>query len=287
MKSSHLSLILMGSFLMTTTALIHPGMADTPPTPLTAERVFADPDLSGPKAVGAKLSPDGKLLTFLKPKTENHDIQDLWAVPVKGGEPFLLVDANSLSSSDKALSEAEKSRRERMRVSSRGVVDYGWSDDSKSILVPLDGDVYLVDVASKAVKRITETTDDEVDAKLSPKGDSVSFVRNQTLFLHDIASGAETKVSPDGAYTIAYGTAEFIAQEELDRYTGYWWNPKGGQIAYEKYDESNVPIAERVEIGGRGCQYRPSTLPLCRQGQCRRRAVHQRPGWHGRRSRWT
>ena len=245
MKFTRLPLILLGSFLMTTTAI-----AQT--TPLTPERVFADPDLSGPKAVGAKLSPDGTLLTFLKPKTDNHDIQDLWAVPVKGGEPYVLVDANSLSSSDKALSEAEKSRRERMRVSARGVVDYGWSDNSQSILVPLDGDVYLVDRTTKAIKRITDTPGDEVDAKLSPSGDAVAYVRDQTLYLQDIKSGSETQLSPKGADTVSYATAEFIAQEEMDRYTGYWWNPKGGQIAYEKFDESNVPIAERVEIGGEG-----------------------------------
>ena len=128
MKTARLSLILMGSFLMTTTMMTGAAMADTAAavaqqTALTPERVFADPALSGPSAVGVKLSPDGTLLTFLKPKETDHNIQDLWAVAVKGGEPYLLVDADSLTSSDKALSEAEKSRRERMRVSARGIVD--------------------------------------------------------------------------------------------------------------------------------------------------------------------
>lgn len=253
------SAVVFGAFLLSTTMLTGAAMAQTnaasapaAATPLSVERVFSDPDLSGPRAVGAKLSPDGELLTFLKPKTNDAHIQDLWAVPVKGGEPYLLIDSDKLSSPGKALSEAEKARRERMRVSARGIVAYDWSDDSKSILVPLDGDIYMIDRASKAVKRITDTPGDEVDAKLSPDGKTVSYVRDQTLFVRDLASNTETQVSPKGEGAVAYGTAEFIAQEELQRYTGYWWNPSSHQIAYEKYDESGVKIAERVEIGGEG-----------------------------------
>ena len=191
MKTNRLSVILMGSFLMATTSLTGVAMAQTPAAaataaPLTPERVFADPSLNGPSANGVKLSPDGALLTYLQPKKTNGQVQDLWAVPVKGGEPFLLVDADKLSDSSKALSEAEKSRRERMRVSSRGVVAYDWSDDSKSILVPLDGDVYMVDRATKAITRLTNTSGDEVDARLSPDGASVSYVRDQTLYIKDL-----------------------------------------------------------------------------------------------------
>ena len=256
MKSSRLSLIVMGSFLMATTSLTSMASAQTPAAmaaqPLTPERVFADPDLSGPKAVGVKLSPDGQLLTYLQPKKENAQIQDLWAVPVKGGEPFVLVDADKLSDSSKALSEAEKSRRERMRVSARGVVDYDWSEDSKAILVPLDGDVYMVDRTTKAITRLTNTPGDEVDAHLSPDGQSVSYVRDQTLYLKDLKSGTETALTPKGEGTTTYATAEFIAQEELDRHAGYWWSPTAKQIAYQKTDESGVKVAERVEIGGEG-----------------------------------
>jgi len=247
MKMYRLPLILMGAMLMSTTAL-----AQMPQKPITPEAVFSDPSLSGPTAAGVKLSPDGTLLTFLKPKTDNTQVMDLWAVPVAGGEPYLLIDANTLSSPDKALSEAEKSRRERMRVSARGVVAYDWSENSQSILVPLDGDVYMVDRATKAVTRLTNTPDDEVDAKLSPDGRSVSYVRDNTLYLRDIASGNEMQMTPKGEGTLSYAVAEFIAQEELDRYTGYWWSPKGQYIAYQKTDESGVKVAQRVEIGGEG-----------------------------------
>src|SRR3546814_8604946 len=46
---------------------------------LTLERVFASPDLSGPQPRALKLSPDGKLVTLLKPRTDEKERLDLWA----------------------------------------------------------------------------------------------------------------------------------------------------------------------------------------------------------------
>ena len=46
-----------------------------------------------------------------------------------------------------ALSEAEKMQRERKgTVSLKGIVTYDWAADGKSILVPLDGILYLAGV---------------------------------------------------------------------------------------------------------------------------------------------
>ena len=266
MHVRRVSAALFGAFLLATTMMTGAGAMSSAHAEqaqiLTPQRVFSDPDLSGPKAVGAKLSPDGELLTFLRPKDDDARIQDLWAAPVKGGAPYRLIDADRLASPDKTLSEAETARRERMRVSARGIVAYDWSDDSQSILVPLDGDIYMIDRATGAVRRVTDTPGDEVDAKLSPDGKSVSYVRDQTLYVRDLAGNIETAATPKGEGAISYGTAEFIAQEELSRYTGYWWSPTSRQIAYEKSDESGVKIAERVEIGGDGVSTMTQRYPF-------------------------
>ncbi len=44
------------------------------------------------------------------------------------------------------------------------------------------------------------------------------------------------------------GEAEFVAQEEMDRFTGYWWSPRATGIAFERYDEADVPLVQRFEI---------------------------------------
>jgi dipeptidyl-peptidase-4 len=234
--------------LATCIALSTPVMAEK----LTPERVFADPSLGGPTAKGVALSPDGKRVTYLKAKAEAANVQDLWAADVKGGEPYRLIDSAALSSGAKELSEAEKARRERARVSSRGIVEYSWDSQGRFILVPLDGDLYLDSVSDGKVTRLTQTAGDEVDAKVSPKGGFVSYVRDQNLYVRPISGGDEKALTTDGKDALSFGVAEFIAQEELDRFTGYWWSPNEKAIAYTRVDESGVDIVPRADIGPGG-----------------------------------
>jgi dipeptidyl-peptidase-4 len=230
-------------------ALSSPALAEK----LTPERIFADPSLSGPTAKGVALSPDGKRVTYLKAKADAANVQDLWAADVKGGEPYRLIDSAALSSGNKELSEAEKARRERARVAAtRGIVEYSWDKQGRFILAPLDGDIYLAAVADGKVTRLTETPGDEVDAKVSPKGGYVSYVRDQNLYIKPATGGTETALTTEGKDALSFGTAEFIAQEELDRFTGYWWSPDEARIVYTRVDESGVDIVPRADIGPSG-----------------------------------
>ena len=65
---------------------------------LTLERVFANPDLSGPQPRALKLSPDGKLVTLLKPRTHEKERLDLWAVDSATGAERMLVDSRKTGS---------------------------------------------------------------------------------------------------------------------------------------------------------------------------------------------
>ncbi|HWW11139.1 MAG TPA: S9 family peptidase [Brevundimonas sp.] len=219
---------------------------------LTPERVFANPSLSGPVAKGVSLSPDGELVAFLRSRPDDVEVQDLWAAPTGPGEPFKLIDARALVPDAGELSEAEKARRERMRISARGVVEYSWDEQGRYILAPLEGDIFLAAREGGQVRRLTETEADEIDAKVSPKGNFVSFVRDQDLVVYDLATNTETAVTSDGEGLKTWATAEFIAQEELDRDTGYWWSPDERFIALQHTDESTVDIIPRLDITGGG-----------------------------------
>lgn len=225
---------------------------ETPSNILTPERVFSSPSLNGPVAKGVSLSPDGQLVAFLRSRPDNVDVQDLWAAPTGAGEPYKLIDARALVPDAGELSEAEKARRERMRISARGVVEYSWDQQGRYILAPLEGDIFLANRADGKVRRLTETPADEIDAKVSPKGSYVSYVRDQNLIVYDLASGKETPITDDGAGLITWATAEFIAQEEMDRDTGYWWSPDERYIAMTRVDESPVDVVPRFEITGGG-----------------------------------
>lgn len=219
---------------------------------LTPERVFADPDLSGPRAQGVKLSPDGSLITYLKAKPDNQRMTDLWAADLKGGAPRLLVDGLILIPDGRVLSEAEKSRRERQGIQSSGVVNYTWDDQGRFILVPVEGDIWLFERAGSNIRRLTDTVEDEIDAKVSPKGNFLSFVRDDNLFVLPAVGGAASAITTDGTPDKSWGTAEFIAQEELDRDTGYWWSPGEDRIALAYVDQTGVDVVPRPDIGAAG-----------------------------------
>ena len=230
-----------------------PAAAEAPASAvLTPERVFANPSLAGPVARGVSLSPDGELVAFLRAREDDVDVLDLWAAPTGAGEPFKLIDARALVPDAGELSEAEKARRERMRISQRGVVEYSWDEQGRYILAPLEGDIFLASREGGDIRRLTETAADEIDAKVSPRGNFVSYVRDQDLVVYDLFAGTETAVTSDGEGLTTWATAEFIAQEEMDRDTGYWWSPDERYIALQRTDESTVDIVPRLDITGGG-----------------------------------
>jgi dipeptidyl-peptidase-4 len=220
--------------------------------PLTIERLFASPSLSGATPSGVQYSPDGKRVTFLKAREDEGNRYDLWQFDVATGEQSLLVDSKLLEPEDVELSEEEKALRERKRIAGRkGIVSYDWGT-ADTILVPIGGDLHLVTLTEDGAqaRQLTETDAFEYDAKVSPGGGYVSFVRDGAVFAIDLTSGEETRMTPlgDAENAIAYGVAEFVAQEEMSRYTGYWWSPDDQFMAYTKVDESTVDIIPRFDI---------------------------------------
>ena len=222
------------------------------PEELTLERIFAAPDLAGSSLRGARFSPDGKWVTYLQGKATDKDRLDVWSYDIAARKSRLLVDSAALVPQEATLSPEEEARRERARTSAlSGIIDYDFSADSRYLLIPLNGDLYLYDLrapARTAVRQLTDTQAAETDARFSPRGRYVSFVREQNLVVIELATGRERAVTTAGGGLVSYGMAEFIAQEEMDRNTGYWWSPDESRIAYTRVDESPVDEVERFEI---------------------------------------
>lgn len=218
---------------------------------LTVERIYSDPSLDGAAPRSVKLSPDGSRVTFLKGKQDEQERLDLWEYNLKDKQSRMLVDSRDLLPGEENLSDEEKARRERMRLFAKGIISYYWGDDSKTLLFPLGGDIFAYDLskpASKATTQLTKTDTYETDIKLSPNGKYVSFIREQNIYLVEVATGKERQLTFDGKGTIKNGMAEFVAQEEMGRLTGYWWSPDANKIAYLQVDESPVNIEKRYEI---------------------------------------
>ena len=218
------------------------------PQPLTLERIFASPALTGKVPREAKLSPDGKLVTLLRNRPDDIQRYDLWAIDPATGVAKMLVDSKKVGSGAE-LSEAEKMQRERARLSGlTGIVAYDWAPDGQHLLVPIDGDLYLADLAGN-VRRLTNSKASQLDGRVSEKGRFVSFIRDNRLHVLDLSTDADRTVTPDGPATTSWGVAEFIAQEELGRFRGAWWAPDDSRIAVTRVDEGGVEVATRASIG--------------------------------------
>ena len=79
-----------------------------------------------------------------------------------------------------------------------------------------------------------------LDPKFAPNGKLVSYVRDYDVHVYDLSADKERRATQGGTTEVTHGLAEFVAQEEMDRYTGYWWAPDARALAYEEADAGGV-----------------------------------------------
>ncbi len=216
--------------------------------PISIDRIFSAPSLKGEVSKHLQYAPDGKSVTYLKAKASDQNRYDLWQYRIEQNEHRMLVDSASIFAGKEELSDEEKARRERQRVYGSGIMEYVFSNDGNFIVFPINGDLYLYDVNKAESSQLTNDKDFETDVKFSPKGGFVSFIKNNDIYTIDIKTKQQKQLTTDGSNTIKNGMAEFVAQEEMDRMTGYWWSPNEKNIAFIKVDESPVDVVIRNEI---------------------------------------
>ena len=125
-----------------------------------------------------------------------------------------------------------------------------WLADGNTLLVPALGDVFTVDVRTGAVRALLRTKEDEQHAEASPDGRRVAFVRGNDLFVVDVASGRETRLTQGGSDTLLNGKLDWVYEEELASRSGqaFVWSPDSSQLAYLQLDQARVPTFPIVDF---------------------------------------
>lgn len=232
-------------------------LPDLPGEALPLERLFADPPLAGTTPRGLHFSPDGRWLGFLKGSEESSDVLDLWAWRLTGeGAPAvapLVRTSDLLAGESETLTEAEKMARERQRISASGIVSYKWCGKSGDhILFPLSGALYHVTLPKGDVALSTTRLDlgdlRARDPQCTADGSKVAFVSGGDIYVHDVEKKSTERVTTGATETLTHGLSEFVAQEEMGRYTGFWLSPNGKRVAYLEVDESPVSVKTRAMI---------------------------------------
>ena len=241
---------LIGLILILALALVAPARAGA----AAAAGSFADPDSGFLEQYAAtyrfnlglpsniKVTPHGDQVLFLRSGPRSF-VNDLWCFEVATRrERVLLTAARVLHGGGERLTAEESARRERQRVATRGIVSYDLSEDGRRVLVPLAGRLFVIERGSGAIKELNGGRGFPIDPQFSPDGSQVACVRNGDLRVFDVDSGRERTITSGASATITHGLAEFVAQEEMDRFSGYWWSPDSRRIAYQETDTAPVEV---------------------------------------------
>jgi dipeptidyl-peptidase-4 len=212
-------------------------------TPLDARYLRTHAETRGfmlGRPVQAKPTPDGKAVLFLRspPRVARLSLYQLDVAT--GTTRELLTPERVLHGAAENLTPEEKARRERMRVSVGGFTNFQLSEDGSLILVSLSGKLYVVRRDTGKVHELHTGTGTLLDPKFAPDGKAVAYVLDHDVYVYDLAADRERRLTSGGTERLTHGLAEFVAQEEMHRFSGYWWSPDARSLAYEEADASGV-----------------------------------------------
>ena len=191
-------------------------------------------------------TPDGRWVLFLRSEATST-VQSLYAFDVTTGKTAQVLTAEALlKGATQQLSVAERAELERKRISARGFTGFELSRDGKTLVTVLSGRVYAVDVGTltagkpAAIAFRTLPVEGVLNPTLSLDGKQLAYVKDYDLHVLDLATGTSRPLTTGGTERLSHGLPEFVAQEEMRRFEGFWWSPDGKQLAYEESDTRDV-----------------------------------------------
>lgn len=123
---------------------------------------------------------------------------------------------------------------------------YTYPTKSSTEVFVKDKDIYIQYPGSPA-KQLTQSPEiDEQNPTLSPDGKYVAFTRKSDLYSLDVSTGKEIRYTTDGTDVIYNGWSSWVYYEEIlgrpTNYKAFWWSPDSKQLAFMRFDDTNVPM---------------------------------------------
>src|SRR5262249_44543918 len=139
----------------------------------------------------------------------------------------------------------ERARRERARVITRGIVGYSPDRSLSRAAFTLGGRLFVSDLTSgHATGRTTELPahDAAREPGRDPPGATVADLAGRDLAVSASDGSGDRLLAGDDDPDVAWGVAEFVAAEEMDRYRGFWWAPDGSALLASRVDNRPIRI---------------------------------------------
>jgi dipeptidyl-peptidase-4 len=217
----------------------------TKPVTLTIERIFGQPDLSGELDQGVMWAPDNHSFTFLENRGGGKLTKsELWQFDALTGELSMLISSDRL---EKFLSLESNEPSETIGTKRQSLTKCQWAPTGSALLLVSPHRLAWHDLKSQTTRILVSDHQELSDAKVSPDGKYISFVREHNLWLVNIADGKERSLSTNGTEEIRKGELDWTYLRELGLSTGYWWSPDSKAIAFLELDErkvTNFPFAD-------------------------------------------
>lgn len=132
----------------------------------------------------------------------------------------------------------------------KGFDSYAFSTDEAKLLISTEtepiyrhstrANFFVYDRAAKSFTPLFEEGK-QMYATFNPAADKVAFVFNNNLYVKDLKSGNVTQITEDGEYNhIINGATDWVYEEEFAIARGFEWSPDGKNIAFLRFDESEV-----------------------------------------------
>ena len=191
------------------------------------------------------VSPDGRRVVFIRSRGGSDPIGCLWVLDVAvaeddpvGGERLVADPVVLLVGGDDDLPPAERARRERAREQAGGVVSYAANATVTVAAFALSGRLFVAGLLS-GVSRELPVEGPVFDPRPDPLARRLAYVRGRTLRLAEL-DGTSRELAGEEDPEISWGSAEFVAAEEMGRTRGYWWAPDGSAVVAARVDTTPV-----------------------------------------------
>ena len=214
-------------------------MTDTFPRQYARTQRFT---LGEPRNVA--VSPDEQRAVFLRSRAGDDPVTCLWATDLATGAERLVADPLALlagsSADDDQLPPEERARRERMREGAGGITGYATDDAVTVAAFTLAGRLFTAGLLSARAREL-DVQGPVFDARPDPLAQRIAYVSGATLRIAEL-DGSSWELAGETIPDVTWGSADFVAAEEMHRFRGFWWSPDGTAIAACRVD--NTPVQQ-------------------------------------------
>lgn len=185
------------------------------------------------------VSPDGERVLFVRSASGSDPRGLLWLY--ENGAERILAGHDQGGGH---LSPEERTRRERARETSTGVVSYAADHDTRLVAYSLGGTLWTVRTNGAAPPLRIPTPGPVTDPRPSPDGTLIAYVSGGALRVVGSDGTRDRPLAePEGA-DVAYGLPDHVAAESIGRSRGYWWSPDSTALLVTRVDSAMVTLRQ-------------------------------------------